>query len=163
MKIPGVPGDASQVHRVSPVPSRDLPLILPFPFSPCPSSFVPRGDTGNSHRNRNARPASSSRRVNRITWDVIVPTAFGLDPETFSATPQDLDADLGERAYTVRQGCRRLAVVPFDGLPQVCGMLGIIASFATVLVEWSLSSGQVLYTGAGETTRASADVAASQA
>lgn len=120
LKISGVPRDASQVYRVVPVPSRDLPVILPFPFSPCPSSFVPRGDTGNSHSNRNARPASSSRRVNRITWAVTVPTAFGLDPETLSATPQDLDAELGERACTVRQGSRRLAVIPFDGLPQVC-------------------------------------------
>lgn len=65
------------------------------------------------------RPASKVRRVNRISWSVTVPTAFGLNADALPPATRDPNTDQGEAASILQQGFRKVAVVPFNGLPQV--------------------------------------------
>lgn len=93
---------------------------------PSPIACVPR--SGNARNDLpcawQPRPASKVRRVNRITWSVPVPTAFGLDPEALPPGADGVKAEEGETGGLVRQGFRRLAVAPYNGLPQVRNRAG---------------------------------------
>lgn len=65
------------------------------------------------------RAASTSRRVNRITWTVPVPTALGLDPTVLQAVAKERELGESQNSRHARQGFRRVAVTNFNGLPQV--------------------------------------------
>lgn len=67
------------------------------------------------------REASQSRRANRITWTVPVPTAVGLDVKALPEPPSERERGEDQRSRHVRQGARRIAVASFNGIPQVGG------------------------------------------
>ncbi|CAN0394731.1 unnamed protein product, partial [Hapterophycus canaliculatus] len=67
---------------------------------------------------RKPREASQSRRANRITWTVPVPTAMGLDPKALPEPPSERERGEDQRSRHVRQGFRRVAVASFNGVPQ---------------------------------------------
>ncbi|CAN0508263.1 unnamed protein product, partial [Ectocarpus sp. 8 AP-2014] len=68
--------------------------------------------------NGTTREASQSRRANRITWTVPVPTAMGLDPTKLPEPPSERERGEDQRSRHVRQGARRIAVTNFNGIPQ---------------------------------------------
>ncbi|CAM9522259.1 unnamed protein product [Ectocarpus sp. 13 AM-2016] len=68
--------------------------------------------------NGTAREASQSRRANRITWTVPIPTAMGLDPTKLPEPPSERERGEDQRSRHVRQGARRIAVTNFNGIPQ---------------------------------------------
>eukprot|EP00903_Cladosiphon_okamuranus_P010672 g10089.t1 len=68
--------------------------------------------------NGTVREASQSRRANRITWTVPVPTAMGLDVKALPEPPSERERGEDQRSRHVRQGPRRIAVANFNGIPQ---------------------------------------------
>ncbi|CAM9994382.1 unnamed protein product, partial [Choristocarpus tenellus] len=81
--------------------------------------FIETGNFPNgTYFNGTVREASTSRRCNRITWSVPVPTAFGLDAEALPEVTREPKEEEGERGTVLRQGFRRIAVTPFNGYPQ---------------------------------------------
>lgn len=114
-----------------------LSSLLPYP-SPyhdlCPLFVVPRPLAIETHaRVASRRPeyllvtlreASQSRRANRITWTVPVPTAMGLDVKALPEPPSERERGEDQRSRHVRQGSRRIAVASFNGIPQVSERAG---------------------------------------
>ncbi|CAN0022840.1 unnamed protein product [Ectocarpus fasciculatus] len=68
--------------------------------------------------NGTTREASQSRRANRITWTVPMPTAMGLEPTKLPEPPSERERGEDQRSRHVRQGARRIAVTNFNGIPQ---------------------------------------------
>lgn len=86
------------------------------------------------------REASQSRRANRITWTVPVPTAMGLDPKALPEPPSERERGEDQRSRHVRQGFRRVAVANFNGVPQVRGVVRRVQSVGGVLLFLGLSA-----------------------
>lgn len=80
------------------------------------------------------REASTSRRANRITWTIPLPTAMGLDGAAMPPAATEREKGEGQSSRNAKQKFRRVAVTGFNGLPQVYIYIYLVYIY-TILAE----------------------------